>query len=179
MVRLLLIRHAESLANVKRITQGQIIDEPLSELGKVQSQKLADRLKSEEVIELYSSDLKRAAHTAEEISRILGKGISFDKRLREQDHGEESDGDFIKRCKSFLLEVENKSGTIVAVAHGGTNKTILAISTKDRKKGGKIFSEVKQYNTCLNVLTFKDGNWSIDLVNDVSHLNISEITKYE
>jgi len=43
MTKLILIRHAQSLANARGISQGQKIDEPLSELGKIQAQKLAQR----------------------------------------------------------------------------------------------------------------------------------------
>ena len=166
MVKLILIRHAESVANSNMIIQGQKIDEPLSELGEIQAKKTAKIFNKKDIVAIISSDLKRALHTANEISKVLHKNIKIDKRLRERNHNNEENEVFILRCKSFLEDIKNYTGTVIAVAHGGTNKTILA----------KIFNTTKQYNACINILSYKK-KWVIQSINDVSHLDILEITK--
>ncbi|HIH26309.1 histidine phosphatase family protein [Candidatus Woesearchaeota archaeon] len=176
MVKLILIRHAESVANSNMIIQGQKIDEPLSELGEIQAKKTAKIFNKKDIVAIISSDLKRALHTANEISKVLHKNIKIDKRLRERNHNNEENEVFILRCKSFLEDIKNYTGTVIAVAHGGTNKTILAISTGDRIEGAKIFNTTKQYNACINILSYKK-KWVIQSINDVSHLDILEITK--
>ncbi|MFA4887119.1 MAG: histidine phosphatase family protein [Candidatus Nanoarchaeia archaeon] len=177
MLKLILIRHAESIANARGIKQGQKIDEPLSEIGKIQAIKTAESLREEKIEVIISSDLKRALHTAEEISKVFGKKIIADKRLREMDHDNEKNEELVRRCKDFLEEIKKYKGTVVVVGHGGVNKTILAISTGDREKGAEIFNNVKQYNACINTLFYKNKEWIIEAINDVSHLNDSEITK--
>jgi len=41
---------------------------------------------------------------------------------------------------------------------------------------GQIFNTTKQYNACINILSYKK-KWVIQSINDVSHLDILEITK--
>lgn len=177
MLKLILIRHAESIANAHGITQGQKIDEPLSEVGKIQARKTAESLRKEKVEAIISSDLKRALYTAEEISKVLMKDIIVDKRLREKDHDNEKNEEFVKRCKDFIEDVKQYSGTVVVISHGETNRTILAISTGDRVKGAEIFNRVKQYNACINEMIFDGAKWEIKIINNVIHLKPSEITK--
>ncbi|MDP3728209.1 MAG: histidine phosphatase family protein [bacterium] len=170
MLRLLLVRHAQSIANQKGITQGQKVDEPLSELGKKQAQKLAQGLKNEAIESIYSSDLKRAMHTTEEIQKLVNKKCIVDKRLREKDHDTEKNEDLTIRCKSFLEDIKQLSGTVLVVAHGGSTRAILGISTGDRKKGADLVKDMKQYNACINELHFQENNWLIRKINDVDFL---------
>lgn len=67
-VRLLLVRHGETAANVVRRIQGQS-DEPLSPRGKNQARRLGARLAGERLDALYASPLTRAWHTARLICR--------------------------------------------------------------------------------------------------------------
>jgi broad specificity phosphatase PhoE len=87
-LRLLLIRHAESIANSEARIQGQF-DSPLSEQGRRQAHSLARRLQQEKwpVAAIYASDLSRAAETARIIGSQLGLPVSLDPRLREYDAG--------------------------------------------------------------------------------------------
>ena len=86
-MKIFLIRHGESEANAKNIHQGQRVDAGLSEKGREQARKIAERLKNEKIESIYSSDLKRARETAEEIAKQHGLKVIFDKRLREFDSG--------------------------------------------------------------------------------------------
>ena len=64
-MRLLFVRHAESTANAENRYQGRS-DFPLSDAGRRQARKLADRFHSEEFVptHVYTSPLKRTSETA-------------------------------------------------------------------------------------------------------------------
>lgn len=70
-MRLILVRHGESVGNAQRRLQGQS-DHPLTELGREQSRRLGQRLAKEGVTALYSSPIHRAWQTAEVIGELLG-----------------------------------------------------------------------------------------------------------
>jgi broad specificity phosphatase PhoE len=86
-VRLLLIRHGESLGNAAERAQGWQ-DEPLTELGGRQASALARRLQREsDMRAIYASPLLRARGTAEIMAGALGLGVQYDDRLKEQGCG--------------------------------------------------------------------------------------------
>jgi broad specificity phosphatase PhoE len=87
-MRLLLIRHAQSIANAQARIQGQF-DSPLSEQGRQQAQALARRLSEEDwsIAAIYASDLSRAADTARIVGSKLGLPVTLEPRLREYDAG--------------------------------------------------------------------------------------------
>lgn len=86
-VRILLARHGETVFNVEGRWQGQS-DSPLTERGKAQARELARALANEPIAAVYSSDLGRAAQTAEGIAVLHGFHVITDERLREIDTGE-------------------------------------------------------------------------------------------
>ena len=69
--RLLLVRHGQSTWNHERRIQGQL-DPPLSVEGKRQAGQLGRRLAGRTFAGFYSSDLKRAAETAQLVGESLG-----------------------------------------------------------------------------------------------------------
>jgi broad specificity phosphatase PhoE len=87
-MKLLLIRHGESVGNTEGRVQGQL-DSPLSDRGRDQSRALARRLVCEQwpVTAIYASDLRRAAETAEILAAELRAPLGLDERLREYDIG--------------------------------------------------------------------------------------------
>ena len=87
-MKVILVRHCESIANSKGIHQGQRVDTSLSEKGKEQARKVARALKDEKIESIYSSDLKRAMETAQEIAKFHNIKVISDKRLREFDSGD-------------------------------------------------------------------------------------------
>ncbi len=88
-MKLLLIRHGQSTGNAEGRVQGQA-DLPLTDLGRKQARALAHRLQREEwnPSAIYSSDLVRAAETAEILASGRGLAVILDERLREYDCGE-------------------------------------------------------------------------------------------
>lgn len=89
-----LIRHGESQGNLEQRVQGWL-DFPLTDLGRRQAEILAERLgqhnahpqEKTPICELIASPLKRAAETAQAISRALGLPVRFDPRLKEYNFG--------------------------------------------------------------------------------------------
>jgi len=84
---ILLARHGETDWNAAGRWQGQT-DIPLNENGQAQARALAERLRSEGIAAIASSDLLRACTTAEIVAEVLGLGVSHrDPALREQGFG--------------------------------------------------------------------------------------------
>lgn len=80
--RILLWRHGRTAWNVENRAQGQA-DVPLDAVGEQQARWAADRLAPLGVDAILSSDLQRAARTAEELAARTGVPVRIDARLRE------------------------------------------------------------------------------------------------
>ncbi len=95
MKKLFLIRHGLSVANREHIVQGQS-DYPLSEEGRVQSQKLAKYLSAstDTPTSILSSPLMRARETAEILAEALGCGVEYDDLWMERRLGEAQGVDY-------------------------------------------------------------------------------------
>ncbi len=87
MLKLLLVRHAETEHNAQGRCQGQS-DPPLSAEGRRQAGQLAARLARGEIHAVYTSDLRRALETATAIAAVHGLPVHADTRLREMAFGE-------------------------------------------------------------------------------------------
>lgn len=83
---LILVRHGETVHNVNRITQGWS-DSDLSERGREQVLRLAQRLRELKPTALYSSPLGRAMSTAQAIADATGLEIVPLDDLREMNYG--------------------------------------------------------------------------------------------
>ncbi|NPA51945.1 MAG: histidine phosphatase family protein [Aquificae bacterium] len=86
MKKIFLCRHGQSEYNAKKIIQGHI-DTDLTPQGIVQARLIGERLKTENIEKIFSSDLKRAYKTATIIGDILGLDVEIDKRIREMHFG--------------------------------------------------------------------------------------------
>ena len=89
MKTIITVQHTQSVHHTNGMV-GSWTDWDLTELGKKQAdqigQKLKDELSGKEVI-MYSSDLKRAKQTADEIAKYLGVEIILRNELRERNLG--------------------------------------------------------------------------------------------
>src|SRR5262245_61361117 len=84
---LVLVRHGETAGNRER--RFQTYDTPLSDTGRAQAQRVAERLAAEGPFDaLYASDLARTRETAETIAARLGLTPVFTRALRELDTGD-------------------------------------------------------------------------------------------
>ena len=149
MKHIITVQHTQSIHHTNGMV-GLWTDWDLTELGKKQAdhigKKLSNELAGKKVV-LYSSDLKRAIQTAEEIAKYLGIEPIFKQELRERNLGKccgksvqwlreniecpentvddrlfsdgESRRDAWNRLKSFYDEVINsKEENIIIVSHG-------------------------------------------------------------
>ncbi len=86
MTSLILCRHGRTDWNDLGRYQGQT-DVPLNEEGWEQARQVAMTLQAERIDAVYTSDLRRASDTAQEIARVRGLVACEDPRLREIDQG--------------------------------------------------------------------------------------------
>lgn len=196
-LKIYLIRHGETDFNKLSKEWGQGNEIPLNDWGIIQARRLSEKLKSIRFDKVISSDLERAKMTANELCRVLGIGVEYDKRIREYDPGEvdpqsdkwiekykemlnsgmskydirpyggENIWDLIKRVHSFLKDLEKEEGTFMIVSHSGVNAALINLSQGKQKDE---FLSIKQDNVCINILEFNEGKWTIKIVNDSSHI---------
>lgn len=148
-LRLLLIRHGESLGNAAGVLQGRL-DYALSERGLRQAELTAARLAGFGADRVLSSPLLRASATAAFIADALTVDLQLEPDLAEYDigegsgltaaelrerfpeiqaarargqrflfPGEEGRENFHQRLRGALARMQELEGTTVAVAHGG------------------------------------------------------------
>ncbi len=101
-MRLILIRHGESRWNEEGRVQG-FGDAELNEKGRQQAERLAEALRKEKIVAVYSSTLKRAADTAEAIARVHHLQVITDPDLKEINTGE-LDGLTIEEMKTRYVD---------------------------------------------------------------------------
>ena len=85
--RLFVVRHGRTAWNAEMRIQGHR-DAPLDAMGRWQAGQLAQALAGETLAAVYSSDLQRAAATAQPLADRLGLTVLHDPRLRERGFGE-------------------------------------------------------------------------------------------
>nr|WP_133803335.1 histidine phosphatase family protein [Kribbella sp. VKM Ac-2527] len=96
-----LVTHPEAQHHVDGIVGGWH-DSDLTARGRLQADRIAEVLASRiglQPVDIYSSDLNRASHTAERIARRFSVDVQTDARLRERSNGE-ADG----RPQAWLAE---------------------------------------------------------------------------
>jgi alpha-ribazole phosphatase len=86
-MRLILVRHGETACNLEEIWHGWD-DCALTEKGQVQARGVGERLASERVAAVYSSDMRRALQTAQAIAAPHGLEPIPDPALRERKAGD-------------------------------------------------------------------------------------------
>lgn len=86
-MKLYLTRHGQTDWNTAGRYQGQS-DTPLNETGLRQAEQIAKRLSKETIHAIYSSDLSRAANTAQSIADFHALEIKKDSRWRELSFGD-------------------------------------------------------------------------------------------
>lgn len=185
-MRLILVRHGETIENIKGICQGQM-DGTLSSEGLEQVQKLAERLKNEHIEAIYTSDLKRAVDTTSEIFNHHSQvPLYIDKRLRERFFGSyqgkvfpenrkdlvipkdaESDEKLFDRVADFYKEIslKHREQAVLMVSHGVTLRTFLAVI----QKKSSIDSVEPLKNASISIIDI-DTKVQFITLNSISHL---------
>jgi broad specificity phosphatase PhoE len=83
---IVLVRHGETEGNARRVMQ--LPDTPLSSVGLLQAERLAERLAGLGVAHILCSDLLRARMTASPIAQRTGAQVEFTPLLQERNFGE-------------------------------------------------------------------------------------------
>ena len=174
-MNLIIVRHGESVANSKEIDQGnkdEWSDTPLTEKGLNQARAVAQRLKDEDIKIIFTSDLKRAKQTAEEINKFHNVKMIIDSRLRDIVNDENLE-DFILKCDYAFKDIEKAGKNAIIVAHGSSCLTILAKTTSSREEGAKIVSQYKNGygNTCVSLVEKVGDKYKIKLIGCRKHLD--------
>ncbi len=86
-MRLYLVRHGQSEANLLEVISNRGLVHPLTNLGRQQAAELAQSLATVPIVRIYSSPLLRAVQTAEIISAALNMPFDIADALREPDCG--------------------------------------------------------------------------------------------
>ncbi len=87
MTRVYLIRHGRTAWNKDVRFRGQV-DLPLDEVGEIQAEAIASRLKNRPIKAIYSSPLSRAVKTAEPLARALGLEVITEEGFTDINFGE-------------------------------------------------------------------------------------------
>jgi len=86
MTRIIIVRHGETDWNKEKRFMGKN-DFSLSDKGKEQACRLAERLEGENIDIIFSSPLRRALETAEEVAKKKGLKVLTEKKLVERNFG--------------------------------------------------------------------------------------------
>ena len=120
LTRLTLIRHGQGVCNVERRVEGVAQCRGLSELGRQQVDRLANRLRAEEFAPnvIVASPIRRARETAEIIASTIGRDVDFFDTDIEEVRPGEAEGMTWDQYFAFYGAVEGWDPS-VAFAPGG------------------------------------------------------------
>lgn len=189
-MKVYLVRHAETIENVKGFIMGHQHG-TISQGGIRQAELIAQKLKDTHFDIARSSDLSRAEYTANVLLKYHpDTKLKLSKELREIDFGKFTgrskhkvnwedfpDGgeglqDIQKRAKVFLdkLYKFHSEKSILLVSHNGFNKAILTILMgKDAKHMDELEN---QHPTALNIFSVTNSNeYILEVMNNVDHLS--------
>lgn len=185
-----LIRHGITEWNCLNKAQGHS-DIPLNETGRKQATVLGSRLAEEEAWDLIiSSDLSRAAETAQIIGRAIQVPVQLDSRLRENDCGAiagTTEEERLEKWGTAWRELDLGMESFEAVGKRGaefleeaarlyTGKRVLVVShgawiglTLQRLLPEE-FPDTHMENTSVTILEHADEKWGCALYNCTKHL---------
>jgi broad specificity phosphatase PhoE len=199
-MRIILVRHGETVDNIKGVTQGWVHGK-LTARGRKQAKLLAKELKKYKIDAIYSSDLGRAADTAKIIAKFhknvpilyakemreINKGV-FQGRPREEakeareksgmprhkwrPRGGESWEDVQKRVQRFLtmIKKKHKNDTVLFAGHGRVNAIVLYTLARVPLRNRNKFKISP--NASINIIEInKHGKAKIKLLDYTGHLD--------
>lgn len=189
-MKLYMIRHGQSEANVKVVYSGQH-QVPLTAQGEEEARQASKMLKGLEFDKVYSSDLIRAIRTqelaypaedverleilremdvgelvgknAEECFAIWGEPYLADRvRANYAPYGGEDRAMIYARAKKFLEMLEAcPYERVLAFSHNGFICSVMQIATGLGPEGGGFFTK----NCALSIFEYKDGKWRVETWN--------------
>ena len=197
MRQLMLVRHGETLHNVAGIAQGWN-DSELSERGRAQVQRLAERVASYAPTALYSSPLGRALSTAQAIASVTGLEVRTLDELREMNYGGWEGRSFLDVRREELETYERwiadpdcpcpegeshndvRRRIEAALSKVNSERPILVThGTAIRIGATAILSapiglsrHLAQDNAALNLFVWRADRWVLKVWNDTSHCEV-------
>lgn len=193
-LRLILVRHGETDANLKRFLQGTR-NGMLNATGRLQVDQLGQHLKNIALDHIFTSDLQRAFDTASAIARVHGMQVEPDRRLREWDVGDleglpvtvylqmvadtgqplslfqppggEMLGQVRQRAEAFIQELvaEHRGESILACSHGDfLRMTLSAMLQIDIEAAMAFHFDNASYSVC----ELTGSNWRVVTLNRVA-----------
>ena len=195
-MKILLLRHGETVENRDRIIQGQLPG-TLTERGEEQARLVGERLKSVGLDLIYCSDLTRTRSTLAQISPYHSVPIHFREEIREKSFGEfegvpghvylkaveesglsrveycpkggESFLDLQRRAWSFFESLRglHLGKTVLLCTHGGVIRVLLASVTG---KPIQNFVVTQIQNTSLSEIEVSADGAKVTFINDINHL---------
>jgi probable phosphoglycerate mutase len=191
---LILVRHGETVQNVARIAQGWN-DSDLSDAGREQVLRLADRVSALNATAIYSSPLGRARSTAQAIADVTGLEIVTLDDLREMNYGRwegrsfldvrREDEDFYQqwiadeacpcpggesnadvRARLARAFAAIESPRPIVVTHGTALRIAVTVLLELPVMHARYFA---QDNAAVNLFVSRAGRWVMKTWNDSSH----------
>lgn len=200
MTKFLLIRHGQTDFTGK-ILLGRLPGISLNGEGRVQAEKLADRLSSMPISAIYSSPLERVAETAAPLAGVLRLPCNISEAFLELDFGDwtnksiqdlEGDDQF-KRFNIFRSNTRIPGGEMMLEAqmrivsglenlqHKHPEQTVAIFSHADMIKSAicfyagihlDMFHRIEISPASLSILEIYEDTARIMLINDTGHLNV-------
>lgn len=198
-MKLILVRHGETLSNRENRIQG-LTDNELSDYGRAQVRKLSESLKAESIESAISSPLKRAYQTAQTICQYHNVEIGIETNLQELNHGDFENVliDELKEKHLPFIQQWFQNPASVAMPNGESlhdvqrrawnaiekiinnskdnvlvvshGMTIMTILCKIRNMDLSFGRDVRVDVASKTIVEFKDGKGIIMSLNDVTHL---------
>jgi broad specificity phosphatase PhoE len=193
MLRLILVRHGQTDANLYRVLQGQS-DGPLNPTGLQQADRLAQCLKDFAIDQILSSPLRRAGETAAAIARYHDLPVktevllrewncgvldglpaeAFQKMLKEyhgplslfRPEGGETLAEVRQRAAEFLgqLTASHEGQTVLACSHGDFMRALMSLLQQiDLEQASEIFFA----NASYTILESQNGRWTLIELNQL------------
>ena len=193
MLRLILVRHGQTDANLNHFLQGQS-DGLLNAAGRQQAEALGRHLKDFSIDQMISSPLRRAQATAAAIARHHDLEVKNSSLLKEWNCGlldGVSAEEFRKKLQEFggalssfrpeagetLLEVRQRAAefltdltaqypdqTVLICSHGDFMRALLSVIQQvDLEQTSDIYFE----NASYSILELEDGHWNLIALNQL------------
>ncbi|MDR6121102.1 2,3-bisphosphoglycerate-dependent phosphoglycerate mutase [Bacillus sp. SLBN-46] len=170
-MQILLIRHGESEDDFLEENYNGTTDLPLTPNGRIQVEKMAQRVLNEFPPDfIWSSTLKRARETAEKLTNMIGCPVEYIDQLREQQESE-SNLEFRlrgERVLSIIKENSSEYTRVAVVTHGGMITKMIESFLELPKENNKWFHT---NNTGIHFLDYYKGLQIIRFANSTSHLD--------
>lgn len=195
-----LIRHGETDYNQQGIVQGRGVDSSLNSIGRAQAQSFFERYQHTGFEKIYISHLRRTAETVarflemgipvekhtglDEISWGVHEGKSdqesfrlFYQVLHEWQNGNitlaiqdgESPVQVQERQRVFLAKLlQDPEQRVLICSHGRAMRILLCTMLNEPLHKMDTFPH---QNVCLYKLSYRDGSFMLEIINDTAHLN--------